>query len=65
MALSTIRNKEDWLTGTEKNRDGSPVQEVVDDDGDVEATITNKEDWLTGTERNKDGTPVQEVEKEE
>lgn len=60
----TIQNKEDWLTGTETNRDGSPVQEVVDDDGEVEATISNKEDWLTGTETNSDGSPVKEVEKE-
>lgn len=63
--MSTIRNKEDWLTGTEKNSDGSPIQEVVDDDGNVAATISNKEDWLTGTEKNDDGTPIKEVKKEE
>jgi hypothetical protein len=53
-----IRNKE-HLFGTEKNADGSPVQEVVKD-GEVVQEIRNKE-HLFGTEKNADGTPVKEV----
>ena len=57
-----IRNKES-LGGliTEKNADGSPVQEVVKD-GEVKAEIHNRES-LGGliTEKNADGTPVKEV----
>ena len=60
MADTEIRNKESFLTGTEKNEDGSPVKEVLED-GDVVAEIRNKEEFLTGTEKNEDGTPVQEV----
>ena len=55
-----IQNKENWLTGTEKNSDGSPVEEVVKD-GEAVAEIHNKENWLTGTEKNSDGSPVKEV----
>ncbi len=57
-----IRNKES-LGGliTEKNADGSPVQEIVQD-GEVKGEIHNKES-LGGliTEKNADGTPVKEV----
>ena len=57
-----IQNKES-LGGliTEKNADGSPVQEVVQD-GEPTAEIHNKES-LGGliTEKNADGTPVKEV----
>jgi hypothetical protein len=64
--MAEIRNKEgflDQLTGSDKNEDGSPVQEVVED-GDVVAEIHNKEgflDQLTGSDKNEDGTPVKEV----
>jgi hypothetical protein len=61
-ADTEIRNKES-LGGliTEKNADGSPVQEVVQD-GEKKAEISNKES-LGGliTEQNADGSPVKEV----
>lgn len=57
--MAEIRNKEGIL-GTEKNSDDSPVQEVVNDDGDVVQEIRNKE-GIRGTEENADGTPVKEV----
>jgi len=53
-----IHNKE-GLFGTEKNDDGSPVKEVVQDGKSVQE-IHNKEGIL-GTEKNDDGTPVKEV----
>jgi hypothetical protein len=53
-----IENKE-GLFGTEKNADGSPVQEVKKD-GETTHEIHNKE-GLFGTEKNADGTPVKEV----
>jgi hypothetical protein len=55
-----IKNKENILTGTEKNKDGSPVQEVTED-GKKTAEIRNKENILTGTEKNKDGSAVKQV----
>jgi hypothetical protein len=57
--MSEIRNKE-TIFGTEENADGSPKQEVVNDDGDVVQTIENKE-TIFGTEKNEDGSPVKEV----
>lgn len=58
-----IRNKE-LLGGltTEKNSDGSPVQEIVGGDGEVKGEIRNSE-LLCGlvTEKNADGTPVKEI----
>jgi hypothetical protein len=54
-----IRNKESIFTGTEKNSDGSPVQEKVRD-GEVISEIRNKESIFTGTEKNADGSPVKE-----
>jgi hypothetical protein len=54
-----IRNKE-TLLGTETNTDGTPVKEIVSEEGDVVAEITNKE-TLLGTETNDDGTPQQEI----
>jgi hypothetical protein len=53
-----VQNKEGFF-GTETNRDGSPVQEVVQD-GEVVQEIANKEGFF-GTETNRDGTPVKEV----
>ena len=50
-----IQNKE-TIFGTEKNPDGSPVQEVVKD-GKPTHEIHNKE-TLFGAEKNADGTPV-------
>lgn len=55
-----IRNKENFLTGTEKNEDGSAVQEVVED-GKPVAEIKNVEHFLTGTEKNEDGSAVKEI----
>jgi hypothetical protein len=57
-----IRNKESWGgLFTEKNADGSPVQEVIED-GEKVAEISNKESWGgLFTEKNADGTPVKEV----
>lgn len=57
-----IRNKESFGgLFTEKNADGSPVQEVVED-GEVKAEIHNKESFGgLFTEKNADGTPVKEV----
>jgi hypothetical protein len=55
-----VRNKERFFTGTEKNADGSPVQEVVED-GKPVSEIRNKERFFTGTEKNADGSPVKEV----
>lgn len=60
--MGEIRNKE-GIFGTEKNEDGSPVQEVINDDGDREATIENKE-GIFGTEKNEDGSPVKEINKD-
>jgi hypothetical protein len=57
--MPEIRNQE-TLFGTVKNEDGSPKQEVVNDDGKVVQTIENKEN-LFGTVRNDDGSPVKEV----
>jgi hypothetical protein len=57
--MSEIRNKES-IFGTEKNSDGSPVKEVVNDNGDVVQTVENKE-GIFGTEKNSDGTPIKEV----
>ncbi len=53
-----IRNKES-VFGNEKNEDGSPVQEVVQD-GEVVQEIRNKES-VFGNAKNEDGTPVKEV----
>ena len=53
-----IRNKES-VFGNEKNQDGSPVQEVVQDGKPVQE-IRNKES-VFGNEKNDDGTPVKEV----
>lgn len=53
-----IRNKE-TLFGIDKNSDGSPIQEVVQD-GEVVQEITNKE-TLLGIDKNSDGTPIKEV----
>jgi hypothetical protein len=43
------------------NEDGSPVQEVVDSDGNVTAEIHNRETLLGVGDTNEDGSPVQEV----
>lgn len=56
---SEIRNKETFW-GTEENADGTPVQEVTNDEGEVTHEIRNKETFW-GTEENADGTPVKEV----
>jgi len=58
--MSEIRNKEFWWGGVDENRDGSPIQEVVEN-GEVIAEIKNKEIWWGGTEENSDGTPVKEI----
>ena len=55
-----VRNKERVILGTEKNDDGTPVQEVVED-GKPVAEIRNKERVILGTEKNDDGTPVKEI----
>ncbi len=56
--MAEIRNKENVLGDTEKNTDGSPVQERRDDDGDKVSEIRNKENILGDTETNSDGSPV-------
>jgi hypothetical protein len=53
-----IQNREGVL-GTEKNADGSPLQEVRKD-GEPTHEIHNIETVFV-TERNADGTPVKEV----
>lgn len=55
-----VRNKENFLGGTAKNTDGTPVQEVVKE-GEVISEVRNKENLLGGTAKNTDGTPVKEV----
>jgi len=57
-----VRNKESFGgLITEKNADGSPVKEVVED-GEVKEEIRNKESFGgLITEKNADGTPVKEV----
>ena len=57
--MSEIRNQE-TIFGTVENSDGSPKQEVVNDDGKVVQTIENKE-TIFGTVTNDDGSPVKEV----
>jgi hypothetical protein len=55
-----IKNKEGLFTGTEKNADKSPVQEVIQD-GKKVAEIKNDEGIFTGTKKNDDDTPVKVV----
>lgn len=53
-----IRNKE-TMFGKDKNADGSPIQEVVQD-GEAVQEIRNKETFF-GKDKNADGTPIKEV----
>ena len=53
-----IRIKE-GIFGNDKNEDGTPVQEVVQD-GEPVKEIRNKES-IFGNEKNEDGTPVKEI----
>jgi hypothetical protein len=59
-----IRNKESIMDifGTDKNEDGTPIQEVVEG-GQVVAEIRNKESIMDifGADKNEDGSPVKEV----
>ena len=55
-----IRNKDTILGLDDKNQDGSPVKEVVED-GEVTAEIRNKETILGLDDKNEDGSPVKEV----
>lgn len=62
--MSEIRNKESFLGIGDKNADGSPVKEVVED-GKVIAEISNKESLFGIGDKNEDGSPVQEVREKE
>jgi hypothetical protein len=58
MGTKTIQNQESLLGNTAKNSDGSPKQEVIDDDsGEVTATIENDESLWGNTSKNEDGSP--------
>ena len=59
--MTEIRNKETFLGIGDKNADGSPVKEVINDEGDVVAEIHDKETFLGIGDKNADGTPVKEV----
>jgi len=59
--MSTIRNKQDFFGNEDHNHDGSPVQEIVDDDGNVTGTIREKWNDLGLPETNQDGSEVKEI----
>ena len=55
-----IKNKDHIIAPTEKNDDGSPVQEILAD-GKPIAEIKNSDHIIAPTDKNDDGTPVKVV----
>src|SRR5437667_10173391 len=59
--MAEIRNRETFLGIGDTNADGSPVKEVINDEGDAVAEIHNRETFLGIGDTNADGSPVKEV----